>query len=366
MKVKLFQTNLEDSNKISDLNKSFNRLLKNGEFILGENLKKFENNLAKYLGAKYAVGVNSGTDAIQLSLLASGVKPGDIVITSGFTYFATIEAIYNIGARPFLVDICKKTLQMDMDKISKEVLKSAKFIVPVHLFGGLVNIDKLMLFKKNYKLKIIEDVAQSFGTKYKNKFIGTFGECGAFSFYPTKTMGAIGDAGAIVTNNSSIYEDLLKLRNHGHVDRDNFKFPGFNSRLDEIQAIFLEKRLETIDLEIKKRKMIGTKYFDDLNDINNLKFFNNNIQTFNYFPILTKSRKERTNLVEHLANNNIETVVYYKKPLSDLNFDWILKDDNFDNVNYIKNRIMCLPLYPELSNTKLDYVITKVRSFYES
>jgi dTDP-4-amino-4,6-dideoxygalactose transaminase len=364
MKINLFHTNVEDKNTILDLNKSFNKLLKNGQFILGNNVEKFEKDLSHYLGAKYAVGVNSGTDAIQLSLLASGVKPGDIVITSSFTYFATIEAIHNIGAKPFIVDICRDTLQMDIDKINKKVLKLAKFIVPVHLFGGLVDMDKLMILKKDYKLKIIEDVAQSFGTKHKDKFVGTFGECGAFSFYPTKTMGAMGDAGAVVTNNSYIYKDLLKLRNHGHIDRDNFKFAGFNSRLDEIQAIFLEKRLKTIDSEINKRKSIGQKYFNDLNDIDNLKFFNNNIQTFNYFPMLTKSRKDRANLIKHLSKNNIQTSIYYKKPLSDLKFNWILKDDNFQNVEYVKNRIMCLPIYPDLDNSRLEYVIKKVRSFY--
>lgn len=362
MKVSLFDTKIKDNDKLIN---SFKKLLANGQFVLGENLKTFEKDLSNYLNCKYVVGVNSGTDAIELSLKALGISQGDYVITSGFTYFATIEAIYNVGAVPYIVDIDLNTLQIDFKSIDEEILNKAKFIIPVHLFGGHVDIKELLKLSKEYKLKIVEDVAQSFGTKYKKKHLGTFGHAGAFSFYPTKTLGSIGDAGAVATNNKAVYENLLMLRNHGHIDRDNFKFAARNSRLDEIQAIYLTHRLKNIDEEIKKRILIANTYMNDLKNIKNITFFNSEIQTFNYFPIAVESLKERDSLIKYLNSNNIDTAVYYRKPLSDLNFKWIKKSKNFKNINYIKDRILCLPLYPNLSNRGLKYSINKIKSFYE-
>jgi len=366
VKVNLFHTKVDNTKDLNSLKKSFEALLESGQFVLGNNVKVFESNLSKYLKAKYAVGVNSGTDALTLSLVAMGIKPGDFVITSSFTYFATIEAIHNIGAKPFLVDICEDTLQINLENIKPEILKKAKAIIPVHLFGGHVDIEKLLKIKKLYNLKIVEDVAQAFGTKVNNSYAGTFGDCGAFSFYPTKTLGSIGDAGAVVTDSKHIFENLMKLRNHGHIDRDNFKFSGYNSRLDEIQAIFLNKKLENIDIEIAKRQTIAGKYQKNLSDIKNISFFNHNNKTFNYFPILCKNKKERKDLINFLNSKNIQTAIYYKKALSDLSFDWIYRDSDLHHVNNIKNRILCLPIYPELNRSKLDYVISNIRNFYES
>lgn len=366
MQIDLFDTKIKDPKLLKKLGVSYSGLLKNGQYVLGENLLNFEVSLSEYLNTKYAVGVNSGTDALQLSLIASGIKEGDIVITSAFTYFATIEAIKNAGGKPYLADIELETLQINLKTIDKNILKKAKFIIPVHLFGGLVDVKHLLHISKEYKLKIIEDVAQSFGTKFKNKFLGNFGECGAFSFYPTKTLGSIGDAGAVTTNKKSIYENLIKLRNHGHIDRDNFKFSGFNSRLDEIQAIYLNERLSNIDNEIKKRQDIGKFYLNKLNDLNKIKFFNNNLKTYNYFPVLVGSRSERDKLRMYLLKNNIQTSIYYKVPLSDLKFNWILKGGGYENVNYVKKRILCLPIYPALNNSKLSYVVRNIKNFYET
>lgn len=365
MKVNLFETSVTDSNTIESLTSSFQKLLKNGQFVLGNNLEEFESKFSKFIGSNYVVGVNSGTDALLLSLLASGVKKNDIVITSAFTYFATIEAIHNIGAVPYLTDISPETLQIDFQNINKKVLNSAKAIIPVHLFGGHVDISELNKIKNKYNLLVIEDVAQAFGTKFNGKFAGTFGNCGAFSFYPTKTLGSIGDAGAITTNSYNTYQNLLKLRNHGHIDRDNFKFSGYNSRLDEIQAIFLIHKLNYINEEIQKRQLIANHYISNLDDIENITFIKNN-KTFNYFPILTKNLVERNSLVKYLNSKNIQTAIYYKKPLSDLKFNWITKDINLKNVNNIKKRILCIPIYPSLTIKKQNYVIKSIREFYEA
>lgn len=362
MKVSLFDTKVQNKEKILN---SISDLLDNGQYVLGNSLTSFEKNLANYLNCKYVVGVNSGTDAIELSLKALGIKKGDSVITSGFTYFATIEAIHNVGAIPYIVDIDINTLQIDLNSINKNILNKSKFIIPVHLFGGYVNVSELLKLSKIHNLKIVEDVAQSFGTKYKNKHLGTIGDTGAFSFYPTKTLGSIGDAGAIATNKKTVYEDLLMLRNHGHIDRDNFKFAGRNSRLDEIQAIYLDQRLRNIDKEIKKRVEIATIYMNSLEKIENVTFYNNELETFNYFPITVKNLKERDSLVEFLNLNDIDTAVYYRKPLSDLKFDWIKKGSSFENINFIKNRILCLPLYPNLPTEKLQYTINTIKSFYK-
>ncbi len=363
MKVPIFDPAVEDT---EDLINEFDKLLKNGQFVLGKNVQKFEKNLSRFLGSQYIVGVNSGTDALELGLKALKIQDGDYVITTGFTYFATIEAIYNVGGKPYIVDIDRNTLQIDIDNIDRSILEKAKFIVPVHLFGGHVEIEKLLKISKKYNLKIIEDVAQSFGTKHRRGYLGTIGSAGAFSFYPTKTLGAIGDAGAIATNKKTIYEDLLKLRNHGHIDRDNFKFSGKNSRLDEIQAIFLNRRLKTIKNEINKRVAIAKSYKSGLEDIENIKFYNNSLITYNYFPITVLNEKERNSLVRYLEKNGVGTAVYYKKPLSDLNFDWIEKAKSFKNINYVKKRILCLPIYSNLDENKVNYVVKKIRKFYET
>tara|TARA_B100000925_G_scaffold290758_1_gene276741 strand:+ start:948 stop:2066 length:1119 start_codon:yes stop_codon:yes gene_type:complete len=363
VKVPIFDPAVEDT---KELISEFDKLLKNGQFILGKNVQKFEENLSKFLNSQYVVGVNSGTDALELGLKALKIKNGDYVITTGFSYFATVEAIYNVGGKPYVVDIDRNTLQIDIDNISHSILQKAKFIIPVHLFGGHVDVEKLLKVSKKYNLKIVEDVAQSFGTKHAKGYLGTVGSVGAFSFYPTKTLGAIGDAGAVTTNKKKIYEDLLKLRNHGHIDRDNFKFSGKNSRLDEIQAIFLNKRLKTIKNEINNRVIIAKNYKESLEDIENIKFYNDTLKTFNYFPITVSNEKERDSLVQHLEKNGIGTAIYYKKPLSDLNFDWIEKAESFKNINYIKKRILCLPIYSNLDEDKINYVVEKIRKFYGS
>jgi len=363
MKVSLFDTTILDSSKLLN---SFEKLLNSGKFILDKNVNDFENNLSKYLKCNYVVGVNSGTDALELSLKALGIQKGDYVITSGFTYFATIEAIHNVGGKPYLVDINRDTLQIDLENIDSKVLEKANFIIPVHLFGGSVDIHKLKHLSKKYSLKIVEDVAQSFGSMYKKEYLGTIGNAGAFSFYPTKTLGAIGDAGAIATNNKKIYEDLIKMRNHGHIDRDNFKFPGNNSRLDEIQAIFLNERLKGIDEEIELRKSIANFYFESLKEIDGITLYNSSLQTFNYFPISLNKVTDRDKLERFLNSNGIDTAIYYKKPLTDLQFDWISKGKSYKNIDFMKRRIICLPLYPNLQKKQQNFVVKIVKEFFKN
>lgn len=366
IKVPLFETKVSNKNELSTLSYSFVNLLKSGKYVLGTNLEIFENELKKYLNVKYVVGVNSGTDAIMLSLISLGIKKGDLVITTAFTYFATIEAIKNVGAVPYVVDIKMEDLQIDFDKIDERILNKAKFIIPVHLFGYHVDIEKLLKLKTKFNLTVVEDVAQAFGTKVGKNYLGTFGDTGAFSFYPTKTLGAIGDAGAIVTNSRSVYEDLTKLRNHGHITRDKFKFAGYNSRLDEIQAIYLLTKLKNIEKIISSRKKIAASYIKNFNEISDITCFENENHTFNYFPILVKNSKQRAKLVTFLEKNGIQTAIYYKKPLSDLKFDWIKSSNNLINVNLVKNRILCLPIYENLNEKKQNHVIKSIQQFYDA
>ena len=364
MKIQLFDTSINNSEYVV---KDVRDLLDSGKYILGKNVREFEKKLSKFLSSKFVIGVNSGTDALTLSLVGLGIRPGDYVITSCFTYFATVEAVKHAGGIPYIVDVDKNSLQMNFDGIDEAILKKAKFIIPVHLFGGKVDLEKLIKTSKKFNLKIVEDVAQSFGTNFENgSFTGTIGDAGAFSFYPTKTLGSVGDEGAISTNNKSLYEDLLKLRNHGHIDRDNFAFPGYNSRLDEIQAIYLNRKLETINEDILKRKEIASMYFERLEHIKDLNFYNEHIDTFNYFPISTVNPKNRNGLIEHLNNHGVGTAVYYKKTLADLNFKWIYGASEFKNADYIKKRILCLPIYPKLEQKSVEYVVKKIKEFYHA
>ena len=229
-----------------------NKTLKKGYIFFGDELNKFENNFVKKNKSKYGIAVGSGTDALLVSLKAINIKKGDEVITAANTAIPTISAIINSGATPRLVDVNDNYL-IDINKIEKEINKRTKAIIPVHLYGQSCDMDKIIKLSKRYHLKIIEDCAQSQGAKYKNKYVGTFGDFGCFSFYPTKILGAYGDGGFILTNNFNYYKKIKRLRFYGieTIDKKN-KFKnmyyanenGFNSRLDEIQSSILNLKLK--------------------------------------------------------------------------------------------------------------------------
>ncbi len=233
---------------------SLKEILESGNYILGKKVSEFEKKVAYFHNLKEAVGVASGTDALHLSIEALGIGPGDEVITTPFTFFATVEAILYTGACPVFVDIEPDTFNIDVEQIEENITEKTRAILPVHLFGHPVNIQEIVRIAKKYKLKVIEDCAQSFGAELNGKKVGTFGDIGCFSFYPSKNLGAYGDGGMIISNNSRIANIIRGLRNHGSKGAYRHSRVGFNSRLDEIQAGILLIKLKRINEFNSKRR----------------------------------------------------------------------------------------------------------------
>lgn len=350
-----------------EIDAAINRVLKSGWFILGGELKSFEENFSKYLGVKYVVGVNSGTDAIFLGLKALGIKDGDEVITVANTATPTIAAIRMAGGTPVFVDIDENTINIDPDLIKKTITKKTKAILPVHLFGYPAEMDKILKIAKKYKLKVIEDSAQAVGARFKNKMVGTFGDVGCFSFYPTKNLGAFGDAGAIVTNNKKIADKARQLRNYGEASKNNNVIEGVNSRLDEFQAGILNWGLQRLDQWNKKREKLAKLYIHNLQNISAIKLpadsdkFHKNV-----WHLFVIGIRERGQLQDFLLKNKVQTAIHYPKPIykqpvyKNLGFS----DKDLPKTKKTMSEILSLPLNPELEEKQVNYICDKIKFFY--
>ena len=250
----------------SEIISKINNILFNAQFILGEEVSTFEATIAELFGINYAVGVGSGTDALFLSLKAIDIKKGDKVITTPYSFIAPTEAIINAGAVPVYVDINPDTFNMDENKIESQIDDKTKAIIITHLYGNPCNIDKIIEIAKKYNLTIIEDCTQAFGSKYKDRYVGSFGDVGCFSFSPNATLGAYGDAGMVATNSDEIFRKILLLRNHGY-QGDAHVIHGYNSRLDNIQAAILNVKIAYLSSFIDRRRKAAKIYKNLLKDV---------------------------------------------------------------------------------------------------
>jgi len=346
----------------TEIEASVLRVLQKGWYILGQELSDFEINFSTYCRVNYTVGVASGTDAITLALKAIGVGHGDEVITTNLTAYPTITGILNSGAKPVVVDIDVSTGLMDLTKIEPKITSKTKAIIPVHLYGQAVNIDILLKLKEKYSIEIIEDCAQSVGAEFNGKKVGTFGICGAFSFYPTKNLGAFGDAGAITTNDKAIYEKLLSLRNYGQTKRYYHDFEGMNSRLDEIQAAILNVKLKYIEQWNNMRIDIANMYKKQIKSVTLLQQNNYGKHVYHLFVIKTKNRDK---FIHFLAEHNIQTLIHYPVPINQQKAFLFQKDEKFENTDTFSNQIVSIPIYPELSDQEVNTIITVINQFDE-
>lgn len=306
------------------INKAIQRVLSSQEFILGKEVRKLEERLANWLGVKEAIGVANGTEALSLALKALGVREGDKVITSPFTFFATAEAIINTGAEPLFIDVDPATFNLSPAKLEaylyslpKKALSQIKVIIPVHLFGQVAEMDLIIKIVSRAQIKVLEDGAQSIGGEYKNIKSGVWGDLGCFSFYPTKTLGGYGDGGLIVTNKKRLSEQIRKLRSHGQIHQYHHAFCGYNSRLDEIQAAILNVKFLFLEQWLKKRKAIASLYTELLSGIEEITppyILPQGKHSFHVYTIKVK-RNLRGKLKEYLAKAGIQTRVYYPLPL---------------------------------------------------
>ena len=355
--------------KISILTK-ISRSLESGQIFFGKELKKFEKGFIKKYKSKYGVAVGSGTDALLISLKALGIKPGDQVITAANTAIPTISAIINAGGIPRLVDVGDDYL-IDCSKIEREITSKTKAIIPVHLYGQVCNMNEIIRISKKHKIKIIEDCAQSQGAKYKNKFAGTFGVLGCFSFYPTKILGAYGDGGFITTNDYGLYKKIKRIRFYGieTVDKKNKFFNnyyanenGINSRLDEIQSTILNTKLKSINTFINKRRKIAKFYIDNLKKTS-LKLPIESFGKKHVYHLFTIYHPKGNKIIKKMMLKNIQLRKIYPFPVHLMKaYKKNIKTKNISLKNTVlkSKGIFCLPLYPDLKVSEMKKIVNSL------
>ena len=351
----------------NELDNTFQEIMSNGDFILRKHLEEFEKNMADFLGVKYAIGVNTGTDALFFSLLASDIGKGDEVITPAHTFVATLAGIVHCGATPVLVDI-GYDMNMDVDKVEQLITSKTKAIMPVHLNGRLCNMKKIMQIANEYGLVVIEDAAQALGATYNGKKAGSFGLAGCFSFYPAKILGTAGDGGLVSTNDKNIAERTQSLRDNGRIPGNNIIDGfGYNSRLDNLHAAILNVKLKYLPSWIRTRGTLAMRYQVGLSDIPNIVLPPAPSRGGLYFDVFQNyviRVKERDALVSFLRKQGIEIIVSWPIPLNKQK-SLGLEHFSLPVTEQVSNEVLSLPLYPELAIKKVDYVIEQIHNFYK-
>jgi UDP-2-acetamido-2-deoxy-ribo-hexuluronate aminotransferase len=336
-------------------------ILESSHYVLGAKVSEFEKKVAAYYDVREAIGVASGTDALHLALDALGIGEGDEVITTPFTFFATVEAILYTGATPVFVDIEPETFNIDVDQIEENITKKTKAILPVHIFGHPADMVRIINIAGKKRLKVIEDCAQSFGAEVNDKKAGSFGDAGCFSFYPSKNLGGYGDGGLITLNNPKIAEITRQLRNHGSKGSYRHKRVGFNSRLDEIQAGILLVKFRRIDEYNRERRQHAALYNRFLADTVRCPAEKKGV--YHVYHQYTITSKKRGLIQERLKENGISSVVYYPVPLhlqEALKFLGYQKGD-FPVAEKTAKEVLSLPMYPELEETTIKKVARIIR-----
>ena len=349
-----------------DLWTNLKKFVPTGDFTLGKPLEQFEKKFAKLMGAKFAVGVNSGTDAIKLSLKVLNIKPGDEVITAANTFVATVGAIVELGAKPIFVD-CDDTFCMNVDLIEKKITKKTKAIVPVHFTGYMTNMIKLKKISKKYKIPIVEDACQSILAEINGKKSGTWSNFGAFSMHPLKNINVWSDAGMIITSNKRIYEKLKLLRNHGLIDRDHVKICGYNSRMDTLQAVvgnwIIPKAKSIANQRIKNAKYLDKK-LSKISEITIPPRPKNYKIVFHLYIVFAKNRDA---LLKYCKKKGIEAKIHYPIPMYRQEAMKYLnhKKGDFPTTDIHAKKIISFPCDQHLNKNQINYIVNTVSEFYE-
>lgn len=338
------------------------RILGSSHYILGPRVQEFERKVADYTGVADAIGVASGTDALHLSVEALNIGEGDEVITTPFSFFATAEAIIYTGAKPVFVDIEPDTFNIDCNRIEEKITPRTKAILPVHLFGHPADMETIMEIAARHNLSVIEDCAQAFGAQVKGKKVGSFGDTGCFSFYPSKNLGAYGDGGIITFDDRNLSDILRSLRNHGSKGSYIHDSVGFNSRLDELQAGILLIKLKRIDEYNRKRRLNASRYRSLLCDY--VKCPSEKDGAYHVYNQYTVVSRERDEIQKRLKENSISSVVYYPMPLHLQKALSLLghKEGDFPNAERASREVLSLPMYPELEESAIGKIAEIIRS----
>jgi dTDP-4-amino-4,6-dideoxygalactose transaminase len=332
-------------------------------FIKGKIVSVFENAFAKYLGTEFCLGCGNGTDALELILKSLGIGPGDEVIVPAFTWIATAEAVNNVGAEPVFVDIDSTDLTIDPLKIEEKITKKTKAIIPVHLYGNPAEMNKIMKIATHYNLFVIEDCAQAHGAEYFGKKIGTFGVAASFSFFPSKNLGAFGDAGAVITNNEELASSVRRLSNHGQlVTRHAHAIVGRNSRLDSIQAAILNVKLQRLERWNDNRIKAAGYYRSKLSGMAELILPDMKESKKHVYHLFTVQSKKRAALVEELTRKGIGTGIHYPVPLPFLEAYKYKnhKSGDFPVSEKISTETLSVPMYPEITTAQIDRICQSI------
>ena len=345
--------------------KKFEKIVDSSDFTLGKEVNEFEMNFAKFCGAKFCIGVASGTDALRTALFACGIKDGDEVVTTPISYTATSLAIAHVNAKPVFIDILEDG-NIDHSKIEKAITKKTRAILIVHMYGNPCDVDKIRQIAKKHKLFLIDDCAHAHGAIYKNKRIGGLTDISCFSFYPTKNLGAWGDGGAITTNNKELYEKAKLFKGFGGVNKDFSEVIGYNSKLDTIQAAVLNEKLKNLLKLNKKRTIMAKRYTESLSGVDDIKTLPFSKDCSYYvFPIKTNHREK---LREFLSKKEITTLIHYPLPIHLQEcFKYLgYKKGDFPNAEKHAKIVLSLPFYPHLGFKEQDKVINSVKRFFKS
>lgn len=391
MNIPLIDLQAQYKSLEEELNKAALEVLSSAKYIMGENVIEFEKEFASYIGVKHAISVGNGTDALVLALKAMGIKSGDEVITTPFTFFATAEAISAVGAVPVFVDVEKETFNIDVTKIEEKITNKTKAIIPVHIFGQAADMDEINKIAKKHNLLVLEDACQAIGGKYKGKNIGALADAACFSFFPTKNLGCAGDGGMIVTDNDDIAIIARALRTHGSGENgqkaynllnniteevktaegvdDTVYNPlkyynyliGYNTRLDAIQAALLRIKLKEIDKWNAKRREIVKIYNDALQNSDYVTpFCREDVEHVYHMYILQSEKREE--VIAKLKKAGVATGVYYPIPLhlqkvyKDLGY----KEGDMPVAEYLSHRTFAIPVYPELTKEQVEYILSRL------
>lgn len=366
-RIPILDMNAEIADLKPRLMQAIESVLDRGSFIMGPNVKTLEQEAAEYLGVNYAVTLNSGTDALVIALLIAGIGAGDEVITTPFTFFATAEAISQVGATPIFVDIDERSYNIDIEQLENAITPRTKAVIPVHLYGLPVEMTQLSEIAAKYELKVIEDVAQAFGAKLHDRKVGTFGDIGCFSFFPSKNLGAYGDGGLLVTDNSEFAERAAILRAHGSKKKYENEMIGFNSRLDEIQAAILRVKLPHIDEWNEKRRQAADRYNQALKNVSGIILPDHMCagHVYHQYTIRVLEGK-RSQLQAQLENSGISTMIYYPIPLHKLPvYESAYQHVTMPIAERLSQEVLSLPIGPYLTASTQEYITQQIIKAFE-
>lgn len=373
MKINFYESQREYNEKKDEFDKAIKNIIDNGTFILGNEVKTFEEEIKDFTGAKHAIGVASGTDALVIASDILGFSDNKEIITTPFTFLASTSCLAKHGGRPVFVDIDEESCGMDVSQLEAAINDNTVGILPIHLFNQMCDMDKIMEIAKKNDLKVLEDAAEAFGMRWKMqneedyRHAGTIGDMGVFSFFPTKTLGGYGDGGMIVTNSDELADMCRMFRVHGASKKYHYDYIGYNSRLDAIQAAILRVKLKYINDAIENRNRVAKLYTEGLKNVEGVKVQGiKNSNQKNVYYVFNIFAENRDGLAEHLKSKGIATSIYYPKPLHlQKCFEYLgYKEGQFPVTEKMCKQILALPIYPELTNEEVEYICACIKEFY--